>query len=331
MSSRFLAEWERQEGVILAFPEEQTDWQPYLDEARQCVVNIATAIGRFEKVYLLCRDTSECASHFETLDNITFIEARYDDTWMRDCMALSCQEDNQQVYKGFEFTGWGGKFDAHRDNALNKYLADLGIFKPYRAVDYILEGGAIESDGKGTILTTASCLLNPNRNEKHDQKSVEQVLKQELGAKRVLWLFHGHLMGDDTDGHIDTLARLCDAHTIAYVGLPPEDDEHYETFVAMEQELKAFRDFEGNLYKLIPLPFVPAIYHDGERLPATYANFLIINGAVLVPTYGVATDAKALELLADVFPKHQVIGIDCQVLIKQHGSLHCMTMQLSKV
>ena len=325
-----IAEWEKQDGVILAFPHEDTDWAYCLEEVRDCLVSIAINITHYEKVYLLCRDEDEARSYFPWIENITYIVSDFNDTWMRDCNVLSCQKDGIIEYKGFEFTGWGGKFQADLDNKIKDTLAQRGVYpaQTYEKIDYILEGGAVESDGRGTLLTTSSCLLNANRNEKHDKKSVEAVLKKELYAQNVLWLDDGHLLGDDTDGHIDTLARFCDAKTIAHVGLPPEDDQHYEAISLMIESLKGFRDINGEVYTLVALPFVPAIFDDGHRLPATYANFLIINGAVLVPTYGVQSDALALDILEKTFPDRNIIDVDCQVLIKEHGSLHCMTMQL---
>jgi len=326
-----IAEWEKQDGVILAFPHEDTDWSDDIEEARECVVSIAINITHYERVYLLCQDEEEARSYFPWIQNIEYIVCRFNDTWMRDCSVLSCFNGKSIEYKGFEFTGWGGKFEATLDNRLTQLLAHKDVYNKdcFHTVDYILEGGAVDSDGKGTLLTTSSCLLNANRNSAHDKKSVERVLKEELYAQQVLWLDDGHLIGDDTDGHIDTLARFCDTKTIAHVGLPPKDDEHFEGISKMIKTLESFSDSEAKPYQLVALPFVPAIYDEkNERLPATYANFLMINGAVLVPTYGVDEDNQALDIFEKIFPSRNIIAIDCQVLIKEHGSLHCMTMQL---
>ena len=328
-----IAEWEKQKGVILAFPHEETDWADYLEEARECVVSIAININHYETVYLLCRDEEEARSYFPWVQNIVYIVCYFNDTWMRDCNVLSCFHEGDIKYKGFEFTGWGGKFESHLDNKLKHVLAKQGLYdqEAFEAVDYILEGGAVESDGNGTILTTSACLLNANRNKEHDKQSVETVIKKELYAQNILWLDDGYLMGDDTDAHIDTLARFCDEKTIAHVGLPDKEDEHYESLSKMIASLENFRNINGEAYTLVALPFVPAIYDDGHRLPATYANFLMINEAVLVPTYGVETDNKALDIFEEIFPTRNVISVDCQVLIKEHGSLHCMTMQLPMI
>ena len=198
---------------------------------------------------------------------------------------------------------------------------------PIEQEDFILEGGAIESDGKGTLLTTSECMLNFNRNFL-SQNETEIHLKYYFGIKRFLWLFNGYLAGDDTDSHIDTLVRFCNENTIAYVKCDDEKDEHFQSLKKMEIELQAFKQVNGKPYNLIALPFPKAIFdEDGQRLPATYANFLIINGAVLVPIYNVPQDESALKILKQVFPERAIIGIDCNALILQHGSLHCVTMQ----
>jgi agmatine deiminase len=196
-------------------------------------------------------------------------------------------------------------------------------------VDFVLEGGSIESDGAGTLLTTSECLLTPSRNPSMDRTAIEQLLEEVLGVDRILWLNHGYLAGDDTDSHIDTLARFCAPDHICYVTCPDVADEHYSALAAMEEELQEFRQADGTPYRLTPLPWPDPIYdEDGERLPATYANFLIINGAVLLPVYDVPQDEEAVRIMAGIFPDREIIPIDCRPLIYQHGSLHCVTMQI---
>ena len=196
-------------------------------------------------------------------------------------------------------------------------------------LDFVLEGGAIESDGQGTILTTSGCLLAPKRNEGMNRADIEEHLKRTLHAQRILWLDHGHLEGDDTDGHIDTLARFCPGQTIAYVKCTDQNDSHYEDLSLMEEQLHTFRTLQDEPYQLVPLPMPDAIYDEnGQRLPATYANFFIVNSAVLMPTYNQpVNDENAKKALQKAFPQHEVVGIDCRALIRQHGSLHCCTMQ----
>jgi agmatine deiminase len=199
-----------------------------------------------------------------------------------------------------------------------------------KTIGLIMEGGSIESDGLGTILTTSKCLLSPNRNPQLDKSEIEQAMASLLGARRVLWLNHGWLAGDDTDSHIDTLARICPENTIVYQACDNPLDEHFHELKLMEEELKTFRAPDGSSYRLIALPWPKARFDDqAHRLPATYANFLVINGAVLAPTYGDREiDDKALACIGQVFPGREVIGINCLPLIEQHGSLHCVTMHL---
>ena len=188
----------------------------------------------------------------------------------------------------------------------------------------MLEGGSIESDGRGTIFTTSCCLLAPHRNQPLTQQEIEKKLKEWLGAERIVWINHGSLIGDDTDGHIDTLVRICPNDTLLFIAA---DDDHAD-LVQMELELQTLRTTEGKPYRLLKLPMPRPIYDGEDRLPATYANYLVINDAVLVPTYAQPDlDAEAMRIIGTAFPDREIIGIDCQAVIRQHGSLHCCTMQ----
>lgn len=328
------SEWNQQCFVQLTWPHKDTDWCDMLDEVNQCFVEIARNIVRFQDLLIICQDETEVRTLLQGVDmqRIRFVELPSNDTWARDHGGITVLEDGKPVIYDFAFNGWGKKFDADLDNQLTAKLHQLNIFgedMAYRnCLDFVLEGGSIESDGKGTLLTTSLCLLSDNRNDM-SQEEVETKLKNYFGLDRVLWLHHGYLAGDDTDSHIDTLARFCNENTIAYVTCDDENDEHYLELKKMEAELQAFRTKEGKPYHLIALPMADAVYFEGERLPATYANFLIINDAVLVPTYNSEKDKKAISLLRQAFPEREIIGIDCSALIKQHGSLHCVTMQYS--
>ena len=234
----------------------------------------------------------------------------------------------------FKFNGWGEKFAAELDNAINRRIYDEGKIKGeyVDCLDFVLEGGSIESDGKGTIFTTTGCLLAPHRNQPMTKAQIEERLKQELHAERILWIDHGNLVGDDTDGHIDTLVRICPDDTLLYMGAGEPYDEQYEELGLMEEQLKTFRTLDGKPYRLMKLPMPKAIIFEGERLPATYANFLVINGAVLVPTYDQPDlDAEAMRVIGEAFPGREIVGIDCRSIIKQHGSLHCCTMQYPRI
>ena len=264
--------------------------------------------------------------------NMTFIEIPTNDTWIRDYGYISLRENDKIKLLDFTFDGWGGKFEAALDNAVNRVLHKKGYLgiTPLEEIDFVLEGGSIESDGQGTILTTSTCLCNPNRNGGMHKKEVEEKLQNYLGAQRVLWLDHGYLAGDDTDSHIDTLARFVDETTIIYVKCDDQEDEHYEALQKMETQLKSFTTIEGEPYRLIPLPMCEAKYNENnERLPATYANFLITNTALIYPAYGDKKDKEAEAIFKEVFSDKEVIPVNCLKLIEQGGSLHCSTMQVA--
>ncbi len=332
---RLPAEWEPQAAVQLTWPHANSDWGPTLHEVEPCFDAIASAISRYEHVIIACADPERVKQRLDragaVMDRIRAYPVETNDTWARDHGPITVERGGKPAILDFGFNGWGGRFPGELDDALTTALFAQKAFGEIamESIPVVLEGGAIESDGKGTILTTASCLLNPNRNGGMTEPEAEFVLREHLGAHRVLWLHDGHLEGDDTDGHIDTLARFCDANTIAYVACTSRRDRHYRPLKRMEEELREMRTEAGGPYTLVPLPWPKACYDaDKHRLPATYANFLIINGAVLVPTYHDSADAKALETIGGCFPGREIIGIDCRPLIVQHGSLHCVTMQI---
>jgi agmatine/peptidylarginine deiminase len=319
----------------MTYPHQGTDWQPYLDEVTLCYRAIINAVSRYERIVIVCSASQEDTHVLNGVSRspITFANVCANDTWTRDHGPVSVFENKTRCVYDYTFNGWGLKFPSELDNRITRKLFDGGVFAPdvqYRdMLGYVLEGGSIESDGQGTVLTTSQCLLAPNRNDYcKSKRDIEFNVLSHLGVTRVLWLDHGYLEGDDTDGHIDTLARFCDAGTIAYVQCNDRSDSHFASLELMEQQLRTFRTANGAPYNLIPLPMAEPVYFDGQRLPATYANFLIINHAVLYPTYGSNLDTVAGERLQKAFPDRHIIGIDCRVLIRQHGSLHCITMQL---
>ncbi|MDR1742389.1 MAG: agmatine deiminase family protein [Dysgonamonadaceae bacterium] len=332
----FPAEWYPQSGVQIAWPHAGSDWFNLLDEVIACYIAISKEILRREKLMIVCPETDEVEACFteEERRNLILAAIKTNDTWARDHGGLPLFVNGTPTIFDFGFNAWGLKFAANYDNLITQELFRQDIFKPevqYRnLLNFILEGGSIETDGKGTLLTTSQCLLAPNRNQPMSPLEIEDFLIKTLGLKRVLWLNHGYLAGDDTDNHIDTLARFCDEQTIAYVQCLDENDEHFDELQAMEKELQAFLTEEGKPYNLIALPMADETVFEGYRLPATYANFLIINGAVLLPFYDSAKDETARRQLQKAFPDREIVGIDCRSLIKQHGSLHCATMQLPK-
>ncbi len=324
-------EWQKQRTVLMAFPHKNSDWSSNLKSALVPFIRIAQAIAYTTPVYIICDNKEATASLFCSSRNLTFIEIATNDTWIRDYGYISVVEEGEVKLLDFTFDAWGGKFEATLDNAVNRKLHQKGYMgtTPLQSIDFVLEGGSIESDGLGTILTTTSCLCNQNRNGGLSKEEVEKKLKVYLGAKRVLWLNHGYLAGDDTDSHIDTLARFVREDTIMYVQCSNREDEHYEELQKMEEELKSFQDCDDNPYNLIPLPLPSAKYDaHSRRLPATYVNFLITNGALIYPTYCVDEDKIAHEIFKEFFKDREIIPVVCTRLIEEGGSLHCSTMQI---
>lgn len=335
-TNRLPPEWAPQTAIQLTWPRPDGDFADWFEAVEDNFVRLAVAISRFQML-IIGTNTGPQALVERLIaagaqaQRLRAYRVRSNDVWARDHGPITVFRDGALVHLDFQFNGWGGKFEAGLDNTLTGQLAELGaLTAPVETVDMVLEGGGIEVDSLGTLLTTRRCLLAPTRNPNLSQAQIEDLLKANLGVNRVLWLSHGDLIGDDTDGHIDTIARFCDDRTIAYQACDDRSDAHYEDLKALEAELRALRTPDGEPYVLVPLPLPPAIHdEDGRRLPAGYPNFLILNGAVLMPTYGdAATDAEALRRLKPLFPGREVIGLDCRALINQYGSLHCVTMQI---
>lgn len=332
---RFPAEWELQDAVILTWPSVTSDWVDILDEVVDCYVAISRAIVDDEDLVIVTSDVEETQRQLGDIDysKVHFYEMANNDTWARDFGPIGVIIDGCPTLLDFTFNAWGMKFAAEFDNLINANLSKQGAFAVPLVChrDMVLEGGSIESDGNGIVMTTSMCLLQENRNPWMSREEIEQQLKLRLGAEKVLWIENGYLTGDDTDGHIDTIARFAPNNTIIYVGCDDEDDEQYVSLKAMEEELKRATNAQGHPYRLLRLPCPAPIYEDDIpvfRLPATYANFLIMNHQVLIPVYGKPTDETAIAIIEQAFPAHKIVPIDCNALIKQHGSLHCVTMQL---
>jgi len=335
----FPPEWAPQSGIMLTWPHNQTIWAETLQAIDQVFVEVAQHVTLREKLIISCFD-EEHRTHIKNLLTAAGVNlnmaaiyiAPCDDVWVRDHGPLSVFHQDKPVLLDFIFNGWGDKYPSANDNNITRTLHAQQAFggTALKSVDMVLEGGAIEVDGNGTLLTTSSCLLAKSRNPGLSQIDIAERMHELLGIKRILWLDHGALAGDDTDGHIDTLARFIDSDTICYITCPDPTDEHYTPLKEMERQLCSFTNYLGKPYTLIPLPWPQVRYadYDGRRLPATYANFLLINGAVLVPTYSDPADAEALRIFECCFPDRKIIGIHCLPVIQWYGSLHCMTMQL---
>ena len=334
---RLPAEWEQQSGVLVSWPTASTDWQDNLADAEKTYLELAQLIASNCHAYICCSDSATlqrvdklCHEKGIPAQRYSLFTVAYNDTWTRDYGPISVHKENELVWLDFEFNAWGGKYEYNADNQFTRLLHRQ--FKRKRILqhnDFILEGGSIDGDGEGTILTTSRCLLDPARNPGLIKKQIEDRLKSSLGIQRILWIDHGYLQGDDTDAHIDTLVRFCSADTITYVQCTDSTDPHFSSLSAMEVQLKSYRQTDGREYRFIPLPLPSACFNQrGQRLPASYANFLILNGNILAPVYGVDTDSLALTQLQECFPQHRVIPVQCKPLIEQFGSLHCVTMQI---
>ena len=332
---RFPAEWEPQSAILVAWPHAGTDWAERLAGVEETYIALVAAIARFEDVVICVADDDvetyaeiRLRSNRVDMQRVRFATVPYDDTWLRDTGPVSLRDGNAFRLLDFRFTGWGGKFDANDDDRLVERLDADGLFRDAdRApIDFALEGGAIDTDGAGTLLTTWQCL-----HERHPEASREELsgkLAGWIAQDRVLWLDHGHLEGDDTDAHVDTLARFAPNDAIVFQACDDETDSHFAELHAMAGEIAALRTQDGKPYRLFPLPWAQPILDEGRRLAASYANFLIVNGAVLVPAYGDKADNAAAAVLAEAFPGREIVQIPCRPLIWQNGSLHCITMQL---
>ncbi len=332
MNKRLVAEWEKQDGILIAWPSEKTDWRDIISEVEETYLQLVKTISDYEKVLILTEEEERLnlllKDRNANLRNISFFNVGYNDTWARDFGPITLKKDDGFEILDFNFNGWGLKFPANLDNQITKRLFQMNLFKnaTLKTLNFVLEGGSIETNGNGILLTTENCLLSANRNPDFKKEDIENRLQKYLNVKEIIWIKHGYLVGDDTDSHIDTLIRFAGEKTILYV-LPPKDknDVHYEEMKKMEDEVLGLKC----RFNIKPLPFAPAIFDEkGNRLPATYANFLIINDAVILPVYNEReSDTLAIEVMKETFPDREIITIDSTSLIRQHGSIHCITMQ----
>lgn len=325
MKLRIPAEWEEQEALIVVFPPKQSDWAHSIEEIHQTYLTFITTIARFQKCLVICEDKKALTNLLPNLQNIEIIEMLTNDTWVRDFGGINVYKNHKRRTYDFIFNAWGNKFEANMDNGITKRLFEEGHLKgKLKSFDFVLEGGSIDSNGHGVMLSTAYCLFEENRNNHLSKKKIKKTIKKMFGLDELIILKHGALMGDDTDSHIDTLARFINKNTIAYVKCYDKNDEHYEELKKMEKELKK------TSFELVPLPLPSAKYFHDHRIPATYMNFVLINNAVLVPTYSDPCDEGVLETFRNYFPEREIVGIESSVLIREHGSLHCASMNVYK-
>ncbi|MBL0041452.1 MAG: agmatine deiminase family protein [Xanthomonadales bacterium] len=330
------AEWEPQSAVLIAWPHAGTDWSANLADVESTYVALAAAVTRFQHLLVVVAD-ADLREHVRTrlagagldMARVHLALADYDDTWLRDSGPITQRDGDRFRLLDFRFTGWGGKFGASRDDLLIGALHANGAFRNalQDRIDFALEGGAIEIDGHGTLMSTLICLQQ--RHPAMDEAGLCETLGKIFSVAQVVLLKSGELQGDDTDAHIDTLARFAPDRTIVFQACDDQSDPHHAPLAAMRDELAAMRDVDGHPYRLLSLPWAQPVHAaDGRRLAASYANFLIINGAVLMPAYGDRADAEAKRVLARAFPQREIIAVPARSLIEQNGSLHCITMQL---
>lgn len=334
-ATRFPAEWEPQSGVLVAWPHAGTDWAGRLDSVEATYVALVAAVSRFETM-VICVPDAQLRQRAARLlgeagvaaNRLRFHTVPYDDTWLRDSGPLTLRADDGFLLLDFHFTAWGGKFDAGLDDQIVLQLDQQGAFTHAvrQRLDFALEGGAVETDGAGTLLSTWRCLHE--RHPSLGRAELAEKLQGWLQQHRVLWLDHGYLEGDDTDAHIDTLARFVALDAIAFQGCQDAADPHFQQLQAMKAQLQTFRTVDDKPYRLYELPWPQPIRDGGRRLAASYANFLLINGALLMPAYDDAADSHAAAVLAAACPEREIIPVPCRSLIWQNGSLHCLTMQL---
>ncbi len=311
-----IPEWNEQEYLMLSLPHEKSDWKPYLGEIVQAYKEFVRAASEFQKVLLIAPSKSDFVP-FENMANVEFFICDTNDTWIRDFGAIDILEDNRLKALDFTFNAWGNKFQSELDNEVNSKLFKEKFKEKLTKIDFILEGGSIDFNGEGVMLTSSNCLLNENRNSHLDKSQIEAKLKEIFGLKQIIWLENGFIKGDDTDHHIDTLARFIDKNTIAYSVCEDEEDEHYIPLQKMKKEL------EATGFNLIELPLPKPLYYEGRRLGATYANFVFVNDALIMPFYKDENDEIIKQRLAKALPERKIVGVDARVFLRQNGSLHC--------
>lgn len=322
-----LPEWADQEAVLLAWPTAKTDWATNLSEAQQTYFDLIRVIDDIGCcIVLLCHasELSKLKKKLEPSLKVALIGINYNDTWIRDYGFLTVNNRQKNIPLNFLFNAWGQKFASELDNKVNEQLADLCQHEMLH-VPLVLEGGAVEIDENQQVLSTASCLFNPKRNGDMSAPEYIDLFKQYLGAKSVDILKHGKLEGDDTDGHIDTLARFTPLMGIVVQSANNRPaDPHFNGLLRLYNELK--KRYPNYKIFSLPLPYIEN--KQGDRLPASYANFLILNRHILMPIYQQEEDSEALSIVQEAFANYKIVPINCLSLVQQYGSLHCVSMQV---
>lgn len=328
---RLPAEWERHRATWCAWPHNRETWPGIYERIPEAFARLIRVLRRFEEVRLIVRD-EEIRREVEGRDDlgegfpVTPVEIPTNDAWVRDYGPIfTRRSDGGVLATVWSFNAWGGKYPPwDLDDAAGDRIARFaGV--DVETTDLVLEGGSIDTNGRGTILTTESCLLHPNRNPRLDRRGLEEALRRQLGCRKVLWL-GGGIAGDDTDGHVDDLARFVDDRTVVTSVCEDPEDPDYEPLRENLERLRRMRDQDGRSLRVVELPVPGPVFHGGERMPASYVNFSILNGAVVVPTFRSDGDSRALERLSRLFSGREVVGVDFRDLILGLGGVHCMTL-----
>lgn len=319
---------------MLVYPHEQSDWNDNLLKVRMLYHELIKKTIKFGKIILIIPENMNYKNELNINNkNLICIKAKTNDTWIRDNGPIFIKENEIFTALNFKFNGWGNKFNYKLDNDLNNKIFSSNIFKKNvikRDINFVLEGGSIDNNGDGIILTTQNCLLNKNRNPQYSKEAIEGLFSEIFGQNKILWLKNGKLMGDHTDSHIDMLAKFVNKDTIIYVKSANPNYPYFNELKLMEEELMNFRDCNNKPFKLIPIPLPEIKDLQGNYLPATYTNFLIFNSAVIVPIYNSKEDQQAMDIFESIFYNKEIIQIDCRVLISEGGAIHCATNNIPK-
>jgi agmatine deiminase len=324
MKTHPLPEWAPHEAVWIGFPSAADLWEADLAPAQAEVAAFAAAVhadGAGEKVWLVAADEAAVAEARRLAPFAKVILEPFGDIWLRDTGAIVCGTGADRRAQGFGFNGWGGKYDLPGDDGIGERLAGAAGL-PYAKAGWILEGGAIDGDGSGTFLTTEQCLLNPNRNPGFGKDEVEQRLKRDLGATRIVWLGDG-LLNDHTDGHVDNLARFIGPNCVAI----PEAVDNDPNAAVYADAAEALLDAD---LEVVAIPSPGEVIRDDEVIPASYMNFYIGNATVVIPLYGAANDGAAVDAIHALFPGRKAIGLRADHILTGGGSFHCISQQVPR-
>jgi agmatine deiminase len=330
------AEWVPHRGTWLSWPHNRETWPSQLETVREVWIRMMQTLALHEQVFLLVNDEQtrqdvilRLNNAGTVMENVSMLKIPTVDVWMRDygpTFLTRADGENPLALNDWIFNGWGGKYRSYEDDdQVTKYISSL-LEIPVFNHSVVLEGGSIEVNGAGTCLTTEQCLLNGNRNPDMSRGEIEQFLKDALGVSHIIWL-GGGIRGDDTDGHIDDIARFINSTTVVCVLEANSRDENYAALRENYERLQSALDQDGHPLTVVALPCPAPLDYEGARLPASYANFYIANDVVLVPVFDDTNDRKALGILQELFPDHRVVGLPCRVVVAGLGAIHCVTQQ----